>query len=74
VWRCLQGQPSGAIAAELKLDRRTVHHWLTRFDAGGLDALEDAPRQGRPATYSPEERAEGGGGRPPSAPGTPLTL
>ena len=58
VWRCLQGQPTGAIAAELKLDRRTVRHWLTRFDAGGLDALADAPRQGRPATYSPEERAE----------------
>jgi transposase len=58
VWRCLQGQPIGSIAAELKLDRRTVRHWLTRFDAGGLDALADAPRQGRPATYSPEERAE----------------
>jgi hypothetical protein len=28
VWRCLQGQPTGATAAELKLDRRTVHHWL----------------------------------------------
>lgn len=25
---------------------------------GGLDALADAPRQGRPPTYSPEERAE----------------
>ena len=58
VWRCLQGQPTGAIAAELKLDRRTVHQWLRRFDAGGLDALEDAPRSGRPATYSPEQRAE----------------
>ena len=58
VWRCLQGQPAGAIAAELKLDRRTVHQWLRRFDAGGLDALADAPRSGRPATYSPEERAE----------------
>jgi len=58
VWRCLQGQPSGAIAADLKLDRRTVSHWLTCFNAGGLDALEDAPRSGRPATYSPEERAE----------------
>jgi transposase len=58
VWRCLQGKPTGAIAADLKLDRRTVHHWLTRFNVGGLDALADAPRQGRPPTYSPEERAE----------------
>ena len=58
VWRCLQGQPTGAIAAELKLDRRTVQQWLRRFDAGGLDALADAPPSARPATYSPEERAE----------------
>jgi transposase len=42
---------------------------LSRFDAGGLAALEDAPRQGRPATYSPEERAEvvAGALRPPQA-------
>jgi transposase len=58
VWRGLQGQPTGAIAAELKLDRRTVQQWLRRFNAGGLEALADAPRSGRPATYSPEERAE----------------
>ena len=31
---------------------------MRRFDVGGLEALEDAPRSGRPATYSPEERAE----------------
>jgi transposase len=58
VWRGLQGQPARAIAADLKLDGRTVAQWLKRFDAGGLAALEDAPRRGRPATYSPEERAE----------------
>jgi transposase len=58
VWRGLQGQSAKAIAAELQLDGRTVTQWLKRFDAGGLAALEDAPRRGRPATYSPEERAE----------------
>ena len=58
VWRCLQGEPTGAIAAELKLDVRTLQHWLAAFHAGGLPALEDAPRLGRPPTYSPEERAE----------------
>jgi transposase len=58
VWRVLQGQPAKAIAAELQLDGRTVTQWLKRFDAGGLAALEDAPHRGRPATYSPEERAE----------------
>jgi transposase len=58
VWRSLQGQSAKAIAAELQLDGRTVSQWLKRFDTGGLAALEDAPRRGRPATYSPEERAE----------------
>jgi transposase len=58
VWRGLQGQAAKAIAAELQLDGRTVTQWLKRFEAGGLAALEDAPRRGRPATYSPEERAE----------------
>jgi transposase len=58
VWRCLQGQPTGAIAADLKLDVRTVQHWLKAFNAGALAALEDAPRLGRPPTYSAEERAE----------------
>jgi transposase len=58
VWRVLQGQSPKAIAAALQLDGRTVPQWLKRFDAGGLAALEDAPRRGRPATYSPEERAE----------------
>ena len=28
VWRCLQGQPTGAIVAELKLDRRSVQQWF----------------------------------------------
>jgi Homeodomain-like domain len=28
VWRGLQGQPTGAIAADLKLNRRTVLQWL----------------------------------------------
>jgi transposase len=58
VWRSLQGQPAKVIAAALQLDGRTVTQWLRRFDAGGLAALDDAPRRGRPATYSPEERAE----------------
>jgi transposase len=58
VWRVLQGESAKAVAAALQLDGRTVTQWLKRFDAGGLAALEDAPRQGRPATYSPEERAE----------------
>ena len=29
---------------------RTVRHWLTRFASGGIAALDDAPRFGRPPT------------------------
>ena len=58
VLAALAGRPVGAIVAELGGDRRTALHWLKRFDAGGLTALEDAPRLGRPATYSVEQRAE----------------
>lgn len=54
----LAGRPVRAIVAELGGDRRTVLHWLGRFQTGGLPALKDAPRLGRPATYCPEERAE----------------
>ena len=33
-----------------RTDVRTVQHWLTRFTTGGIAALADAPRSGRPAT------------------------
>ncbi len=33
----------------------TVRHWITRFNAQGLAGLVDAPRIGRPPTYTPEE-------------------
>lgn len=34
---------------------KTVRHWITRFNVQGLVGLTDAPRIGRPPTYSPEE-------------------
>lgn len=37
-----------AIAAWSGRSERTVRHWLTRFVAGGIPALADAPRAGRP--------------------------
>src|SRR6266849_2909401 len=44
-----------AIAAWSGRTPRTVRHWLTRFTTGGIAALSDAPRSGRPpiadATY-----------------------
>ncbi len=35
----------------------TVRFWLERFDARGLQGLEEDVRSGRPPTYSAEERS-----------------
>jgi transposase len=35
----------------------TVRHWLKRFNARGLDGLEEDVRTGRPPTYSAEQRS-----------------
>lgn len=37
-----------AIATWSRRNPRTVRHWLTRFTTGGIPALTDAPRAGRP--------------------------
>ena len=41
------------IAAELDCDRHTVGQWRERFAKSGLAGLQDAPRSGRPRTFSP---------------------
>jgi transposase len=41
------------IAAELDCDRHTVGQWRERFVAKGLEGLQDAPRSGRPRSFSP---------------------
>jgi transposase len=41
------------IAAELDCDRHTVGQWRERFVAAGLAGLQDAPRSGRPRSFSP---------------------
>ncbi len=41
------------LAAELDCDRHTVGLWRERFAAGGLAGLQDAPRSGRPRSFSP---------------------
>jgi transposase len=58
VWRAQQGQRGPAIARELRVSPDTVRHWLKRFNAAGVEGLRDAPRPGRPATYTPEEVGE----------------
>src|SRR5919199_1381004 len=57
IWRASQGASAPGIAAALSVDAETVRRRIRRFNVKGLAALEDHPRSGRPATYSPDEVA-----------------
>lgn len=46
------------IAHRLQRSRPSVMKWIERFNAKGVDGLDDEPRSGRPATYTPEEVAQ----------------
>jgi transposase len=58
VQAALDGQQVEEIAAHLGLARATVYLWLHRFEATGVAGLEDAPRGGRPPTYTREQVGE----------------
>jgi transposase len=51
------GRTVGRIAHEAGVSRPTVSAWVRRFNDGGLAALQDRPRSGRPPTYTAEQRA-----------------
>jgi transposase len=55
IWHAAHGLTVPTIAGQLQLHEQTVRLWLKRFNAAGLAALQDAPRPGRPATYTPDE-------------------
>ena len=55
VWLSAEGRRVAAIAAEVGCHPQTVRLWLTRFNAGGVASLQDQPRPGCPATYTPEQ-------------------
>lgn len=42
------------IAHQIQQSEECVRRWIARFNAAGLDGLDDAPRSGRPRTY-PED-------------------
>ena len=44
------------IAAKLGVDRDTVGLWRNRFLEHGVSGLQDAPRSGRPRSFSPRRR------------------
>jgi transposase len=58
VWHAHRGARVPAIARTLGITEATVRLWLKRFNAHGLDGLTDAPRIGRPPTYTPAEVGE----------------
>lgn len=53
-----EGQSVSAISRRLQLKEAKVRKWIKRFNDGGLAGLEDSPRAGRPATYTPEAVSE----------------
>jgi len=50
------GRRVAEVAQACKRSHPTIYNWLHRFNAEGLAALTDAPRAGRPLTYSEEQR------------------
>jgi transposase len=57
VGHALEGLKAPEISARLGLCGATVRHWLKRFNARGLQGLEEDVRSGRPPTYSAEQRS-----------------
>ena len=51
-----QHRPNAQIAAELGCSAGTVRTWRRRFARGGMPALSDRPRSGRPEVYGPDVR------------------
>ena len=55
IWLASQGGKTPEIAKQLEVSERMVRNRLHRFNEQGLAGLEEAPRSGRPMTYTPEE-------------------
>jgi transposase len=53
-----EGWRVSALVGRLGLADATIRLWIKRFNAQGLEGLKDAPRSGRPPTYTPEQVAE----------------
>ena len=53
-----RGRSNARIADQTRMHLDTVRRWRGRFAEGGLDALVDRPRTGRPARFTPVQVAE----------------
>ncbi|MFC8705841.1 IS630 family transposase [Streptomyces anulatus] len=58
VLHAARGRSNARIAAETRLHVDTVRTWRGRFAHGGLPALADRKRSGRPARFTPVQVAE----------------
>lgn len=58
VQRSAVGMTVPTIARELGLGEPTVRLWIRRFTAEGLAGLDDAPRAGRPRTFTEVQRGQ----------------
>jgi transposase len=56
VMHALEGLKAPEISTRMGLGGKTVRHWLKRFNARGLQGLDEDVRAGRPPTYSTEQR------------------
>jgi hypothetical protein len=54
-----QGLSNDVIAARLDASRNLVSKWRKRFALARLPGLEEQPRAGRPARFSPQRRRPG---------------
>lgn len=53
-----QGKRVIEVAEQLHVCDRTVRRWIYRFNEVGVEGLRDQSREGRPPTYSEEQRSE----------------
>jgi len=58
-----QGLDNDVIAGRLDTPRQVVSKWRKRFYFHRLPGLEELPRSGRPARFSPQRRRRGQGAR-----------
>lgn len=54
----LRGVRQSEVANRLQVSRETVRRWADKVGEGGLDALRNAPRLGRPAGLDAAQRQE----------------
>ncbi len=58
-----QGLPNDIIASHLDTPRQIVSKWRKRFALARLPGLDEQPRGGRPALFSPQHRRASKGPR-----------